>query len=72
MWRDVHEQAFHSVLDGATESAARGLEHVRVIRFDRSGRLWIGARDGGLAVFDPVRGKLTRWRHKAAEPGSLG
>ena len=28
------EREFHSVLEGRPESSARGLDHVRVIRFD--------------------------------------
>jgi diguanylate cyclase (GGDEF)-like protein len=49
---------------------AKGLERVRVIRFDRSGTLWIGSRDSGLAAYNPNNNLLARWRHEAA-PESL-
>jgi diguanylate cyclase (GGDEF)-like protein len=52
-------------------AAAKGLEHIRVIRFDASEQLWIGAREGGLAMLDISRSKLTRWRHDPTRADSL-
>jgi diguanylate cyclase (GGDEF)-like protein len=48
-----------------------GLERVKVVRFDHSGHLWIGAREGGLAMLDVANGKVTRWHHDPARADSL-
>src|SRR3569833_351928 len=72
VWRGAGEQEFHSILTGVPESAARGLEYVHVIHLDRRGQLWIGSREAGLGRFDPRSGRLTRFRHSAAQPTSIG
>jgi diguanylate cyclase (GGDEF)-like protein len=58
---------------GAQGDAAawKGLERVRVICTDRAGRLWIGTRDSGLAMFDPTTSRLSRFKHSAGNPASL-
>ena len=71
VWRDAHEQEFHSILAGVTEAAGRGLESIHVIHLDRLGRLWIGSREAGLGRFDPGSGRLARFRHQAAQSTSL-
>ena len=71
LWRDLAETQFESILTGLTESAGRGLEHVRVLRVDHTGRLWIGTRAGGVASFDPRTRRLIRLRHKDADSDSL-
>ena len=71
VWRVPQEHQFHSILAGVAESAAQGLDRIRVIRFDRAGQLWIGSREAGLAHFDPRTGQLARYRHEAGRPASL-
>lgn len=57
---------------GAVPAAAnKGLDHIRIIRFDAAGRLWIGARESGLAMLDVSRGELLRWRHDPTRADSL-
>ena len=71
LWRDLAETQFESILTGLTESASRGLEHVRVLRVDHTGRVWIGTRAGGVASFDPRTRRLIRLRHKDTDSDSL-
>jgi diguanylate cyclase (GGDEF)-like protein len=71
LWRAPGEQHFHSILTGVADSTAKGLDCVRVIRFDRTGQLWIGSREAGLARLDPRTGQLARYRHQATQPASL-
>lgn len=52
-------------------TANAGLQRVRTIRFDRQGLLWIGTDGAGLALFDPDRNILARWRHDPANADSL-
>lgn len=59
--------SFSSVAAAADE----GLEHIRVIRFDASGGLWIGSRENGLAMFDASNSELKRWRHDPSRADSL-
>ena len=47
------------------------LQRVRALALDRLGRLWIGSRDAGVAVYDPRSGDLKRIRHSSTAPGSL-
>jgi diguanylate cyclase (GGDEF)-like protein len=55
----------------AVPAAEQGLERIKVTRFDRAGQLWIGAREGGLAMLDVSSGKVTRWRHDPTRALSL-
>ena len=63
LWRDSAEVEFHSILAGVGESAGRGLQRVRVMRFDHAGRLRIGTRDAGVALFDRAASRLVHLRH---------
>jgi diguanylate cyclase (GGDEF)-like protein/PAS domain S-box-containing protein len=38
---------------------------------DRKGRLWVGSYRGGLGRFEPTRGIVSAYRHKADDPTSL-
>jgi diguanylate cyclase (GGDEF)-like protein len=67
---------FRNAQTGALESPvplrdAGDLQRVRVLARDRLGRLWIGSRDAGVALFDPRSSELQRVRHSATEPNSL-
>lgn len=42
--------------------ATLGLQHTRVARFDRHGRLWIGTRNGGVVRFNPGNAQLDVFR----------
>jgi signal transduction histidine kinase/ligand-binding sensor domain-containing protein/CheY-like chemotaxis protein len=44
---------------------------VRAIRGDRAGALWVGTLDRGLIRFEPQSGRITRFQHDPAVPGSL-
>ena len=44
---------------------------VRVIREDHSGALWVGTLHGGLDRLEPATGRVTVFRHDAANPRSL-
>jgi diguanylate cyclase (GGDEF)-like protein len=50
---------------------APDLQRVRALTRDSLGRIWIAARDAGVAVFDPRSGELRRLRHSPTEPNSL-
>ena len=51
-------------------AAATGLDRVRTVLFDRSGRLWIGSRDAGIARLDLQTRELERFRaHGSDEAG---
>jgi diguanylate cyclase (GGDEF)-like protein len=50
---------------------ASDLQRVRVLSRDRLGRVWVGSRDAGLALFDARVGELRRIRHSPTEPRSL-
>lgn len=47
------------------------LERIRSVTRDSLGRLWIGSRDAGVAIFDPRTNELERLRHSPTEPQSL-
>ena len=38
---------------------------------DSQGRLWVGTRDSGLALFDPATSTFVRYNHDPADPSSL-
>jgi len=42
--------------------ATLGLQHARVARFDRHGRLWIGTRNSGVVRFNPGNAQLDVFR----------
>lgn len=47
------------------------LQRVRILARDRLGRLWIGSRDAGIAIYDPRTQELKRLRHSATQRASL-
>jgi len=64
------ESAFRPFASVVRTGDARKLENPSVIRADRAGRIWIGTRDQGLAVFDPRSRAVHRYTHGAAtSPG---
>jgi len=50
---------------------APDLQRIRGLARDSLGRIWIAARDSGVAIFDPRSGELRRLRHSVTEPSSL-
>ncbi len=46
-------------------------DHVRVIRKDRFGNLWIGTYNGGINKFNPATGKFTRYFNNPENPNSI-
>ncbi len=67
---------FRSAATGKLEAPAAlrdvpDLQRVRALTRDRLGRLWIGSRDAGVAIFDPRSGELRRLRHSSTDPHSL-
>ncbi len=49
------------------------ISHDRILKItgDRSGKLWIGTRNGGLNRFDPTSGHVARFIHDPNNPNSL-
>jgi ligand-binding sensor domain-containing protein/signal transduction histidine kinase/CheY-like chemotaxis protein/AraC-like DNA-binding protein len=45
---------------------------IRVIQQNRQGNLWLGTKDNGLYLFDPLHNSFTRYTHLEKDPGSLG
>lgn len=72
LWKEPGEDRFRVLEPRGGLAAMHDLQHVRAIAFDRRGRLLIGSRDAGLAIYDPSSGELTRHRHDRADPDSLG
>ena len=67
---------FRSAVNGKLESPAQlrdapDLQRVRTLARDRLGRLWIGSRDAGLAIFDSRSNELRRIRHSPTQGNSL-
>ena len=67
---------FRSALTGKFDAPAQlrdtpDLQRVRALARDRLGRLWIGSRDAGLAIFDVRSNELRRIRHLPTQPSSL-
>ena len=67
---------FRSALTGNLESPAAlrdaaDLQRIRALSRDRLGRIWIGSRDSGVAIFDARTGTLSRIRHSPTEANSL-
>lgn len=52
-------------------SNAEDLQRVRALARDSLGRIWIGLRESGIAIFDPRTSELHRLRHSPTEPASL-
>lgn len=46
-------------------------QHVRAIRTDQAGTLWIGTLGGGLDRLEPATGRVRAYRHDAHDPLSL-
>jgi len=55
-------------------SAAGGLSGnaITVIGEDRQGNLWLGTKNDGLYLFDPLQKTFTPFTHSDKDPGSLG
>ena len=66
--RQTGNAAAFAVVSAGAENE---IERIKVVRFDRLGQLWIGVREGGLAMLDASRRKLTRWRHDPTRINSL-
>jgi diguanylate cyclase (GGDEF)-like protein len=47
------------------------LQRVRALARDRLGRLWIGSRDAGIAIWDPRTLDLKRLRHSPTQAASI-
>jgi diguanylate cyclase (GGDEF)-like protein len=67
---------FRNAQNGKLESPpplrdAADLQRVRALARDRLGRLWIGSREAGVAIFDANSGELRRLTHTTGEPRSL-
>jgi ligand-binding sensor domain-containing protein/signal transduction histidine kinase/DNA-binding response OmpR family regulator len=45
---------------------------IKVIQQDISGKLWLATENSGLLLFDPVTYTYKSYRHKDADPASLG
>ena len=52
--------------------AARNLGWIRALLPTRDGRLWIGTESDGLAVHDPVTGRVSRWDGTPGTPDDVG
>jgi diguanylate cyclase (GGDEF)-like protein len=48
-----------------------GLDSARTIKFDARGRIWIGTRDAGVAIYDPRQQTIKRFRHDASDTATL-
>ena len=68
-----YDPAADSFLNYGQSADGAGLSdlRVRVIREDHSGALWIGTLRGGLDRLEPGGGRVTAFRHEAANPRSL-
>jgi ligand-binding sensor domain-containing protein/signal transduction histidine kinase len=44
---------------------------INALHQDRQGRIWIATRQGGVNVYDPVTGEITRFVHDPSAPNSL-
>ncbi|HTU65599.1 MAG TPA: two-component regulator propeller domain-containing protein [Steroidobacteraceae bacterium] len=67
---------FRAAATGKLQSPAElrdtpDLQRVRSLARDRLGRLWIGSRDAGVAIWDPRTQELKRLRHSATQAASL-
>jgi signal transduction histidine kinase/ligand-binding sensor domain-containing protein/CheY-like chemotaxis protein/HPt (histidine-containing phosphotransfer) domain-containing protein len=68
-----YEPSSGSFVNYGRSAGGAGLSdlRVRVIREDHTGALWIGTLQGGLDRLDPGNGRVTAYRHDAADPHSL-
>ena len=48
-----------------------GITNIRCMQGDRMGNLWLGSDGGGLHFFDRESGRVTVYRHKPKDPGSI-
>jgi diguanylate cyclase (GGDEF)-like protein len=67
---------FRSAATGKLESPEElrdtpDLQRVRSLARDRLGRLWIGSRDAGVAIWDPRTQQLKRLRHSPTQAASI-
>ncbi|HYL01969.1 MAG TPA: two-component regulator propeller domain-containing protein [Steroidobacteraceae bacterium] len=68
-----YDPATAGFVNYGTSADGAGLSdlQVRVITEDHTGALWIGTMRGGLDRFEPGTGRVTAFRHDAANPHSL-
>jgi diguanylate cyclase (GGDEF)-like protein len=57
---------------GHHRTGETALDNVAAFAEDSRGRLWIGSFGGGLAMIDRQDGRVTRYLHDPARPGSIG
>ncbi len=55
----------------ASDTSSLSSSFIHNVTEDRSGRLWVATRDGGLNLFDPHTGRATRFRHNAHDSTSI-
>ncbi len=70
-WRDPATGAFHPVTTADGRALLDPQGNVRALRFDRAGRLWIGARGNGVSVIDERAGTSRQYRRDQSDAGSL-
>jgi len=72
----VATQAGLSYYDGVQKRFITSLPNpqlkIKVIQQDNDGGLWLGTENSGLVLFDPVTYTYKTYRHKDADPSSLG
>jgi len=69
--RDADGTGFTHQLTSGWDAAGGGTAKIRAILADDMGGLWIGSAGGGLDRLDLASGRVRRFRHDAAVPGSL-
>jgi ligand-binding sensor domain-containing protein len=69
--RDPLEGRFVELETIVGAAAAAGMERIRVLHAGRDGRLWIGTRESGVAVFDRKTSAVHHFRHSQDNPDSL-
>ncbi|MDY6946901.1 MAG: two-component regulator propeller domain-containing protein, partial [Pseudomonadota bacterium] len=67
--REAHSGRFTGLPPAIAGDA--GLDSARTLKFDARGRVWIGTRDAGVAIYDPQRQTIKRFRHDANDTSSL-
>ncbi len=55
----------------ASDTGSLSSSFIHNVTEDRSGRMWVATRDGGLDLFDPLTGRATHFRHHPADSATL-